>query len=353
MIDVRSEIEFAEGHVPGSINIPILRTDERVLVGTCYKQYGRAAAIHLGETIVSGAKKSERIQNWIRAHRESNIGIITCFRGGLRSQFAQAWCEEAGVSLQRIEGGTKSLRTFLMQQLEVYCHKLPFLVIAGNTGCGKSSVLRDLTPYRLGLDLEALAHHRGSVFGGHLETQPSQISFENHIGCALIQLRNQDMAADPSTGVLIEDESRTIGKCILPTPLFDKMRSSAAVIVDESLDVRTQNTFNEYVLGSRSRAGDIESGQSVFRGFRDAVVKISRKLGGARTSEVLDDLNQAEKCFETHQDLEPNKVWIRKLLAWYYDPLYNDSFQRRNVRVVFRGSRQEVFDWGVLPAWHT
>ena len=341
LIDVRSEIEFSEGHIPGSINLPILKNPERILVGTAYKQQGPEAAIKLGHELVSGDTKKERVQAWVETIKNKNVFALTCFRGGLRSQLAQSWCKEAGISIPRIQGGTKALRTFFIEELFRRIQETPLVVISGATGAGKSLLLRDPCLQLPVLDLERIAHHRGSAFGSYPEPQPSQVLFENSLSSELIRLEDR---LKINNFVLLEDESRLIGKLALPEQLFLKLRESKTIFVDEILETRTQNTFDDYILGSALKTGTREQGLAILDGYRQSLLNISKRLGGLRTQEALQDLAFSRNAFIEHNELESNKVWIQKILEWYYDPVYTKSIAQRSVRFAFTGTRSQVLE---------
>jgi tRNA 2-selenouridine synthase len=328
LVDVRSEIEFLQSHIPGSINIPILNTSEREQVGTAYKKLGPEAAIRLGHELVCGETKSLRVQKWVAALKQTDNSLLTCFRGGMRSQIAQTWCQEAGLSRPRVQGGTKALRSFLIEDMNQRISSVDLLVVTGATGAGKSLLLQDLKKSAPILDLEGFAHHRGSAFGAYPEPQPEQAVFENRIAVEMIR-------QSTAQKFLVEDESRMIGKVHQPESLFLKLRQSPAVFIDEDLETRTENTYNEYILGPSFN----------FENYKNNVQKISKKLGGLRTKEVLDDLTSAQTEFNLNGSLELHKVWVRKLLDWYYDPLYFKSLKQRDIRFVFQGKRSEVLDY--------
>ncbi len=332
IIDVRSPVEFAQSHVPGSVNLPILNSEEREQVGTVYKSQGPEAAVALGHQLVSGSVKTERVNQWVSELKASDKSVLTCFRGGMRSQIAQSWCREGGIDRPRVKGGTKALRSFLLEEMNQKISSSQLLVVTGATGAGKSLLLQALKNSKPVLDLEAYAHHRGSAFGGFAEPQPQQAVFENRIACELIRQSG-------SQKFLVEDESRMIGKLYQPENLFLKLRESPAIFVDESLEVRTQNTFNEYVLGP---SYNLEN-------YQDNIKKISKKLGGQRTAEILENLLDADREFHKSGNLEHHKIWIKKLLEWYYDPLYFKSLDSRKLQFVSRGTRKQVHDF--LTTW--
>lgn len=306
-IDVRAPVEFSAGAVPGAINLPLLSNEERHRIGITYKQQGREAAVKLGHELVSGEVKETRLRAWLEASQDVGT-IIYCFRGGLRSQITQSWLREAGVSRPIITGGYKALRRFLLGILE---QRIPELeVVSGPTGSGKTTFLHASgKPF---LDLEELAAHRGSAFGAMDRAQPSQADFENALALAILRLPKGEK-------VLVENESRLIGHCYIPELFFHKMKASPKIHLEKPFEERVENIFRDYILESRlGQKNDL----SRFDDFRKSVIAISRKLGGARAQEILQDLDLCRKEFETERKLDRNRVWIGKLLEWYYDPLY-------------------------------
>lgn len=342
ILDVRAPIEFREGAIPGSVNIPILSDSEREQVGTTYKKIGSEAAIQLGHQLVSGAVKEERVQKWIQFLSQHQTSVLMCFRGGLRSKTAQIWCLEKGLSRGRIEGGYKAFRQYLIDNLNEKSIRSSLTVIGGTTGAAKTWLLRDLSPYRSILDLELHALHRGSAFGAMGSYQPSQAQFENELSVQFFQLFLQDFEKQR---ILIEDESRMIGSVVQPESLFENLRQSPLVMIEEPLSQRTENTYQEYILNSDLRLHDLEKGIFVFQKYKKALQNISKKLGGLRYQEVLKDMEYSEKRFRDILELDSNRIWIEKLLKWYYDPLYLSSLEKRNPKILFKGNRMEVFEF--------
>ncbi|MGE3756133.1 MAG: tRNA 2-selenouridine(34) synthase MnmH [Pseudobdellovibrionaceae bacterium] len=342
LIDVRSEGEFEQGHVPGSINIPILNNEERAQVGATYKKQGQDAAVQLGKKLVSGNVKDQRVAAWIEASAKNKKTVLTCFRGGLRSRFAQEWCREAGLAMPRVEGGTKKFRQFLSDELDRRSENCEMVLITGPTGSGKSILIKEIITHRACMDLEKMAHHRGSAFGSYPQKQPSQVVFENLMSCEMIKL---ETALAKAGNLVIEDESRLIGTCALPWSFFERMRISPGVFVDESLESRTQTTFNEYILETDLIGEAPAKAIAVFEHYQRCLQRISKKLGGVNSSEILKDLAESREAYFKNRDLEINKGWIRKLLALYYDPLYLGSLEKRNLKYLFRGSRKEVTEF--------
>ncbi len=153
----------------------------------------------------------------------------------LRSQTTQAWLRETGIDAPLITGGYKALRRFLIDEMEACIASLPLEVLCGRTGCAKTRVIEQQPN---AIDLEGLAHHRGSSFGRRPGGQPTQIDFENSLAIALLKQR----AAQP-TRILVEDESKLIGRCHLPFSLQDQIKSQPRIVIEESLAVpRAGNT---------------------------------------------------------------------------------------------------------------
>lgn len=328
IVDVRAPVEFREGSLPGSLNLPILNDEERARVGTTYKERGSEAAEELGHALVTGAVKEKRIFAWVEALRPTEQALITCFRGGLRSRYAQEWTASAGVRRPRLREGYKGARSELRAAVE---RARALLVVAGATGSGKTELLRELREERAVLDLEACAEHRGSAFGGDVGLQPAQATFENRIGWSLLTGERAD--AGPW---LVEDESRLVGRVGVPEPLFARMQAAPLVVIDEKVATRAARIFEEYVGEA------LAEGRDPYPFFRAAIGRIQKRLGGARAQELLADLAAAERA---PADPGPAFVWITKLLRWYYDPFYADMLERRGERVLFRGAKEDVAEW--------
>lgn len=183
LIDVRAPVEFAHGAMPAACNLPLMSDDERAAVGTCFKQHGQKAAVELGHRLVNGEIRQTRLKGWIDRCRQQPQGYICCARGGMRSHIVQQWLRDAGIDYPLVTGGYKALRHYALQTIES-CARWPMMMVSGNTGCGKTILIRSLPT---GIDLEGLAHHRGSSFGRTLVEQPSQASFENNLAITLLK----------------------------------------------------------------------------------------------------------------------------------------------------------------------
>ena len=225
LMDVRAPIEFSKGAFPAAINLPVLNDRERELVGTCYKENGQDAAIALGHSLLTEDIKAQRVQAWGDFAKANPEGYLYCFRGGLRSRSTQQALKDAGINYPLVLGGYKAMRRFLIDELEINASTLPYCVVAGPTGSGKTELILDL---KGAVDLEGLANHRGSSFGKLPGGQPSQIDFENRLSIVLLRHRAQ---STPMAPVYVEDEGRLIGRCALPEILKTRMSESPVVIL--------------------------------------------------------------------------------------------------------------------------
>lgn len=337
-IDVRAPVEFVQGHLPGAVNIPILTDKERELIGITYKKEGNESAVKLGYKLVSGEVKNSRLDQWVSFIKQNPNTVIYCFRGGQRSQITQKWIAEAGIQRPIIQGGYKKARNFLIDTIRNFTVNRDFLIVSGTTGSGKTQFLKQVESFQSTIDLEYLAKHRGSAFGAMEESQPSQVNFENQLAVELLKF------IDFPNTLLVEDESFTVGRCAVPKVFFDKMRTSKVIWIEEPLENRVQNIFQDYIL-YYTKNNVVVDIPKVLNKYKNGVQAISKKLGGLRSQELLNILNNCEKTFLESGDLTPNKEWIEKLLVYYYDPIYLASLNRRQVQVLFKGSRQQCSDF--------
>lgn len=339
LIDSRAPVEFNRGAFPGAVNLPLMTDAEREQVGTCYKQQGQQAAIELGHQLVNGNVKTQRVQSWVKFAEQNPTGFLYCFRGGLRSQICQQWMREAGCDYPRVVGGYKAMRRFLLEQLDQICTSQKLLVLAGHTGAAKTELINAVPG---AIDLEALANHRGSAFGKRATDQPSQIDFENRLIIAM--LKQIHMA--PEKPIILEDESRLIGRCAMPPNLRDVMGRSPLVRLDSDIEARTEHSWLNYILRKSSEwqqeLGDEAAGFEAFvSDLRDSLKRVQKRLGGDRYVEVSEMM---ERAIHAHRAGDPSlhRDWIRKLLRDYYDPMYDWQWQRHEGRVVFQGNYDEV-----------
>lgn len=318
VLDVRAPVEFGRGSIPNSLNLPILNDNERAKVGIEYKQEGSEAAVELGFSLVSGSEKARRVNSWSRFLKSNANAVLTCWRGGQRSQIAQRWLAEVEVEVPRIAGGFKAMRQCSLDVFErVKSRK--WVVIAGSTGVGKTEFLNS---YRESVDLEAIARHRGSAFGQLEIPQPTPVSFELALAQRLLQTEHFDAC-------LIEDESRTIGRLAIPNQLYSAMQSAPIVVLEASIETRIQLTYDYYV-----RNANVSQ-------LLNALGRIQKRLGQERYAVVKSQLEKAieQRSESLHLD------WIASLFNWYYDPMYEYQLNRKLERIVFRGDGQAVSEY--------
>lgn len=237
IIDVRSPGEFERGHIPGAVNVPLFSDAERAVVGTLYKQTGRDAAVLEGLRIV-GPKLAGIVERATALAPERRIAVH-CWRGGERSGSVAWLLDKAGFhEVLTLRGGYKAFRNHVLESF----NDVPDLrILGGYTGTGKTETLRHLRA--LGeqvIDLEALAHHKGSSFGmlGE-EPQPTQEHFENVLWEALRRI-------DRAKPLWLEDESRKIGKVLLPAPLYEGLRAATVLFADMPQPQRVERLVLDY-----------------------------------------------------------------------------------------------------------
>lgn len=297
IVDVRSEGEFEEGHIAGALNIPILNNAERKEVGTLYKQEGQQAAIRAGFRLVG-----PRLLDIITAAEHiGNELLVHCWRGGMRSGNFCQFVEMARIKSHQLTGGYKAYRT---KVLDTYRLPLQLKVLGGCTGSGKSEILRALEANgEQIIDLELLANHKGSVFGGlDQPPQPTTEQFQNNLFETILKL-------DPSRTVWIEDESIAVGKIFLPLDLWHQMKQAPVIEVKVDRDIRVKRLTQEY--GSTNPTEFIE-----------AMTKITKKLGGQHFNAAHEKV------------LEGNMEAAIDILLVYYDKAYQNGLSKKQSRVV-------------------
>lgn len=293
LLDVRSPGEFVQGHIPGAISFPLFTDAERALVGTCYKQKGKEQALELGLELV-GPKMAGFIREarTLAPHRQL---AVHCWRGGQRSG-SMAWLfRQAGFDVLTLQGGYKNYRRWVLDGFENV--PLSLRIVGGRTGVGKTKILRELAQQGEQIvDLEHLAHHKGSAFGSIGESeQPTVEQFENDLFKALTDL-------DPTRRVWLENESHSIGRVYIPMPFWKKMRTSMLFNIEVPEQARIDNLLKDYVLTDKS---DLEA----------AFLRIQKKLGGQHLKTALDAL--ASDDFGT----------AARIALHYYDKTYQHGLE--------------------------
>lgn len=298
VVDVRSEGEFAEGHIRSAINIPILNNAERVAVGTDYKQKGQAEAIRTGFRLV-GPRLLDIIDQ-AKTVTEKNEMIVHCWRGGMRSGNFCQFVGMAGVKTHQLKGGYKAYRQEALQSFKT---PFKFVVLAGSTGSGKTEVLQTLAANgEQVIDLEQLASHKGSVFGGLMQNpQPTTEQFQNDLFEKILTL-------DPGKRVWIEDESVAVGKIFLPLDFWQTMGRSPVVALSVDKDIRIKRLVNEYGAADKNE-------------FLEAMTGITKKLGGQHFKAAKEKL------------LENDMAAVMDILLTYYDKAYRNGLEKKKNRI--------------------
>ncbi|WP_262927176.1 tRNA 2-selenouridine(34) synthase MnmH [Phytohalomonas tamaricis] len=327
LIDVRAPVEFAQGALPGAINLPLMDDDERRQVGTCFKVSGQGAAIALGQRLVDGRLREARIRAWRELACSHPDAVIYCARGGLRSQTAQQWLNGAGVALPRIKGGFKAMRQLLMAQIETAAGQ-PMLIVAGLTGCAKTALINRIAH---GIDLEAHARHKGSSFGRRPGPLPSQIDFEHALGLDLAQ------TAAP---YVFEDESHRIGDVEIPLPLWQTMLKAPRVRAEMPLDWRLEQIRKDYIEDLweiyQAQYGLWLGWTLMRRQLSSALMRLRKRLGGERLARLV---QLQQMAFEAHErgDSHAHEAWLAPLLTEYYDPMYHYQIEKNETPFVHVG----------------
>ena len=240
IIDVRSPAEFALDHIPGAINLPVLNNEERIEIGTLYKQASPFVAKKLGAALVSRNIAHHLESSLIDFPREWRP-LIYCWRGGERSGAFTHILNRIGWKAMQLESGYQGFRRLVIDGLEQAAKAFSFQVIAGMTGSGKTRVLQEIGA--LGaqiLDLEGLAIHRGSVLGNEPHSkQPSQKGFETNLWSALNSL-------DPAKIVYVESESKKVGGVHIPDALMERIRHGQCIELRSSTHTRVSWLLREY-----------------------------------------------------------------------------------------------------------
>ena len=340
-LDVRAPIEFEQGSIPGSINLPLLTDDQREAVGKTYRKYGKDEAIYLGQRLISGNTKKSRLFEWANFCENHENPTIFCHRGGLRSKIVQNWLyEEEGIEVPRISGGYKALRLFATDALEKIPATPNLLIIGGKTGTAKTQIINGL-PHAI--DLEGLANHRGSAFGNRIEPQPSQASFENKIAYQYIL-----NGLAEQTKFFMEDESRMIGSLNIPLPLYNFMRTSPIVLIKSELEERIETILNDYIISNYKEYTSCseENNDNIFsRYLLSSLDKIRKRLGNQNYEAIKQKMHQASNYEISDTFKEIHREWIQILIQKYYDPMYEYQLRQKEDRIIFEGTRKEFSEW--------
>lgn len=294
IVDVRSPGEYEAYHIHGAINMPLFTDDERQHIGTVYKQVSDVEAKKIGMDYTA-----KKLNAWMTEVLEwtSNFDriILYCQRGGMRSKSLVALFNSIGFdSIHQLEGGIKGHRQYISDSLPGLLSQKTYVVLHGNTGVGKTLLLKALQDKKIGvMDLEKMAENAGSVFGDILypAKSPSQKQFEEKL--------YHTLRTSPTDYLFTESESKRIGHVILPPWMMTKMEEGKHILVDATIDVRTHNLISDYDV----------------KGNEDAMIHcvecLRKRISNETADQLIDDLNQ-------------NRIeeFVATLLVHYYDPLY-------------------------------
>jgi tRNA 2-selenouridine synthase len=305
VLDVRSPGEYEHAHIPGAVSLPLFSDEERKVIGTTYKQESREQAIKIGLDYF-GPKMRQMVE-MVEAVTKSNTSeenirktvLVHCWRGGMRSG-AVAWLLDLyGFKVYLLEGGYKAYRKWVLDQ---FAKDYNFRIIGGYTGSGKTLVLQELRRKGLSaIDLEEIANHKGSAFGGLDRTgQPTTEMFENILAGDLHNLTRDN----PETTIWVEDESQRIGDLNMPSELWTRFREKPLFFLNIPFEKRLDYIVKEYGVHSRE-------------GLINAIIRIQKRLGGLETKTAVNCLleNDIKGCFE--------------VLLKYYDKHYGKALHNR------------------------
>jgi tRNA 2-selenouridine synthase len=322
IIDVRSPQEFTEDHIPGAINLPVLYDSERVEVGTTYKQINPFQARKLGAALVA-KNISEHITQHFANKEKKYHPLVYCWRGGQRSLSMALVLSQIGWRVTLLEGGYKTYRAYVRQQIEELPKKFTYKILCGFTGSGKTHILQKMRERGAQvLDLENLAQHRGSLLGEEwqdkLSPQPSQKYFES-------LLLQQLQSFNPSQPIWIESESMKVGKIYLPKSLWEKMKQACCIEIQLPINARVKFLLQKY---------------SHFIEYPD-ILKVRL--------EKLKYRYGWEKIHHWYQliDAEKWELFIKDILHSHYDPTYRKSIQKhfsniKQVRYLYDLSNESI-----------
>ena len=299
IIDARSPAEFADDHISGAVNMPSLSDDEREIVGTIYKQKSAFEARKIGASMTA-----KNIATHIEAHLADKPAgftpLIHCWRGGQRSRAFAQICSEIGWTCYVLEGGYKFYRTQVLDNLKTLPEQFRYIIIAGRTGSAKTKLLRALGSRGAQiLDLEGLAHHKGSLLGGLSEPQPSQKLFES---CLVGKLSG----FDKDRPVFVESESSRIGEVHIPKLLWHEMIHAPVIMIEVDRQQRAEYLVSEYP--------HLLSDQTDLNRLIDGMIY---RHGHAETGKWRELMRQHDWVSLSHA-----------LLERHYDPAYDQSVTR-------------------------
>ncbi|MFN8670696.1 MAG: tRNA 2-selenouridine(34) synthase MnmH [Candidatus Sericytochromatia bacterium] len=292
-IDVRSQSEYKRGHLINSFNIPLFNDKERHEIGLIYKKVGKEQAMMKGLELV-GPNLKYFVKKVQELAPEKKV-LVYCWRGGMRSNSFAMLLNFCGFKVKVLQGGYKAYRNLVLEEFK---RERELIILGGKTGSGKTKILNDLGANYQFIDLEKLANHKGSAFGGYQSTNDLTVEyFENKLHYELEK-------TNPNKILFLEDESRTIGKIPIPENLWKKMRTSKIIFLEVEKNIRIQNIIKEYA--------DYKKDNLI-----TSVKKIEKRLGGLDTKKIITYIE------------ENNYNEAVNILLNYYDKAYLNSFSKR------------------------
>ncbi|WP_094783433.1 tRNA 2-selenouridine(34) synthase MnmH [Paraburkholderia ribeironis] len=305
IIDVRTPLEFAEDHIPGALNAPVLSNEERVLVGTTYRQVSPFEAARIGAALVA-RNIAHHLETTFADRPRSWRPLIYCWRGGKRSGSMTTVFSMVGWPARQLDGGYKSYRRATVAALDTLPKTFTYIALVGPTGSGKTRLLSAL--HQAGaqtLDLEALASHRGSLLGAWAGVpQPSQKHFDTLLATALREL-------DPRRPVFVEAESRRIGSVALPLALLETFHRGACVEVRSSCEDRAAFLLHDYA--------HLFDDPDSLKGQLQRMIGLHSRERVAGWQQLVDENRRAELAHE--------------LIERHYDPAYARSSHQHFVQL--------------------
>jgi len=292
-IDVRAPVEYQKDHIPGSINIPLFDNEERSEIGKIYKLLGKDDAVVRGSEI-AGNKIGDIVAN-VRNIKNRDI-IIYCFRGGMRSSSLVTLLNSLELEVRKLEGGYKNYRKFIRNEVENLNIKQDLFVLHGLTGTGKTEIIRKI---KNSIDLEKIAGHRSSVFGGIGLEKNTQKKFESLLIQKINYLKNERY-------IFVEGESRKIGDLHIPEKLLQRMYNSPGILIEAPVERRVDILLDEY------KNFELNPDEVI-----TIIESISGRLGKKDTNTLI-ELFKKGLLFE----------FTALLLEKYYDPLYKHSLNK-------------------------
>ncbi|MNI22405.1 tRNA 2-selenouridine synthase [compost metagenome] len=292
LIDVRSPSEYKDATIPGSLNIPLFDDDERAVVGTLYTQVNVQAAKDKGLEIVS-AKLPAFIKQFEQIEGPK---MVFCWRGGMRSKTTATVLSLMGIRAYRLSGGVRAYRRWVVETLEHFDFQLKSYVINGNTGSGKTLILRSLKAKGFPvLDFEEMAGHRGSAFGGIGMESNNQKTFESLLLKGLQELNDSPI-------VLFEAESKRIGKAVLPEFVVEAKEAAVQLFIEIPIEERVKHILEDY--------RPWEHKEACLKAFRQIKSRIHTPIA---------------KEIEAYLQADDYAEAVKLLLEHYYDPRYEHS----------------------------